>query len=177
MKFNLKVLTIVIGLILLISSTTYSVTSAEENTSENEKINQLSNSLSYYLKDAEIKDENGKIINYDYKKIKSKLSQQQQRELTKIERNSTQMRACPTAEACQNVKDNTKCIVNSINLLDALGATAAAEAINAINVGNYNLAAKAIIKGGVKGGVQGIAGTLIYTAGKCMANGNPPSGT
>lgn len=63
-----------------------------------------------------------------------------------------------------------------MNLLDALGATAAAEAINALNAGNYNLAARTIIKAGVKGGVQGIAGTLIYTAGKCMAKGNPTGG-
>lgn len=102
MKFNLKVLSILMGLLLLIGSTTYSITSAEETTNEEEKINQLSNSLSYYLKDAEIKDENGKIIDYDYEKIKSKLSKQQQEELTKIERNSSQMRACPNAEACKN---------------------------------------------------------------------------
>lgn len=176
MKFNLKVLSILMGLLLLIGSTTYSITSAEETTNEEEKINQLSNSLSYYLKDAEIKDENGKIIDYDYEKIKSKLSKQQQEELTKIERNSSQMRACPNAEACKNASNNAKCIVNSVNLLDALGATAAAEAINALNAGNYNLAARTIIKAGVKGGVQGIAGTLIYTAGKCMAKGNPTGG-
>ena len=66
--------------------------------------------------------------------------------------------------------------MNSINGLDVIGASALGEVIQMLQNGNKEAGKKALIKAGFKGNAAGVAGSLLWTVGKCMAQGNPANG-
>ncbi|MGL4009804.1 hypothetical protein [Staphylococcus nepalensis] len=180
MKPNSRIIFSFVSIIFVLSIIISPVTSAQEQKQEEkQQVDELTEELEYYFKDAEIHNDEGEIVDYNYDIIKSKFPKEKQKQLEKIEEDQDSEvtnEACPSAEACKNASNNTECIVNSVNWLDAIGATAAGEVIQALNAGNYAAASGSLIKLGVKGGAAGIAGNLSWTAGKCMAQGNPKGG-
>ncbi|RIN54958.1 hypothetical protein BU033_12805 [Staphylococcus simulans] len=177
-----KILFVFVSLVCTLAFIISPYANAEVQKQEEEKeIEKVTQELEYYFGDSEVKDEEGNIVSYDYQKLKTKFTEEQQQELDKIEeekRNTagTAFRACPTQEACQNVTDNTECVINSLNIFDTLGPAALAEIVQAIQAGQYGVAGTKLVKMGVKGGAYGIAGSLAWAVGKCMANGNPTNG-
>lgn len=141
------------------------VTNAQTNSSEDEKdVEELADALEFVYEEAVIKDEEGNIVGIDTKKIEEKFGSESTSELGKIKENAN----------CDRVSVQSNSYVDCVSdkLGDYLGAlvptTAVATILKELDNGNYTLAAKKLVKAGVKGSIYGIAANLAWIETTCL---------
>lgn len=140
---------------------------------DEKEVDELAEQLKFIYEEATIKDRNGNIINLDIKMIEEKYGSSPELDELKSENKITLINKNNPSITPMNAKLD-RCIEKKIKngLGDVLSLAAITTVIEYIKDGEYTLAAKKLIKLGVKGNAVGITAQLILWWGQCNLSEN-----
>lgn len=150
----------------LFASTLSGIASAQEIKKQEEKeIKEIAEQLEFIFEKAAIKDTNGKLIGLDIKMIEEKYGPSPELDQLKQE---MEIGSNPPISMYSRAVDD--CLERKIKdgFGDLIGISAITTIITYITDGEYEKAAKKLIKIGIRGNAIAIAGTLYYYFGTCL---------
>ncbi|WML31733.1 hypothetical protein RCG24_07735 [Neobacillus sp. OS1-32] len=174
MKKRLKTILLITFVLTLFGSSFSTIARAEEiSRAEENQIQEMAEQLEFIFEDAAIKDSNGNLLTLDFKMIEDNFGSSPELEQLKQDMSLMQSRLIPTKGdksiiSPMDIKVD-RCIEKKIKngIGEILSVNAIASIVTYIVDGQYKLAAKKLIKLGVKGNAIAIGAQLSYYLIKC----------